>query len=144
MKGVCTMKRKMALLGIAVVVLCVAAGVSFADDVPNIVGTWTGKCKMHHRQLGFTENDLTYVVEEQQGRVFKGYKTLTLVHNKEKRKETFAGVITKDNKTFYIADHIDGIEFGHIETGEMLTIYYVEAETDIAKAGIIELIKKPK
>ena len=138
------MKGKIVFLGIAVLVLCVTAGVSRADDVPNLVGTWVGKGKMHHRQLGFTENDLIYVVEEQQGRIFKGYKILTLLHNKEKRIEPFSGVITKDNKTFYIADYIDGMEFGHIETGEMLTIYYIEPATDIAKAGIIELTRKPK
>ena len=138
------MKRRISLVGIAVVVLCFTAGMSLADDIPNVVGTWVGKATIYHRESGFTENDLTYIIEEQRGRIFKGYKILTLLHNKEKRIEPFAGVITKDNRTFYIADFIDGMEQGHIDEGDSLTLYYIEPATAIAKAGIIELTRKAK
>ena len=138
------MVRRIAFVGIAVAVFCFTAGMSFSDDIPNLVGTWVGKGTMYHRELGFTENDLTYVIEEQRGRIFKGYKSLTLLHNKEKRIEPFAGVITKDNTTFYISDFIDGMEQGHIEAGDRLTLYYIEPATAIAKAGIIELTRKPE
>ena len=125
------------------IAILVTSTVAFAGErVPNLVGTWTGINKMHHKQLGFTENKLTYVVEEQRGRIFKGYKNLTMLHDKSKRKEGFSGVIKKDNKTLYIADHIDGLEFGDIDSTNKLTIYYLEAGGEISKAGIMELTRQ--
>lgn len=99
---------------------------------------------MHHKQLGFTENKLTYVVEEQRGRIFKGYKTLTMLHDQSKRKEGLAGVITKDSKAFYLTDHIGGLEFSKIDSGDKLTIYCIESGGEISKAGILELTKQRK
>jgi len=118
------MIKHFSLLAVLIAILMTST-VGFADEhVPSLVGRWIGTCNMHHKQLGFTENKLEYVVEEQRGRVFKGYKTLIMLHDKSNRKEGIAGVITKDNKTFYIANHIDGLEFGNIDSKNELTIYY--------------------
>ena len=133
------MVKHLSVLALVIVAVAASTVVLAGDNVPDLVGRWIGTNTMHHKQLGFTTNKLEYVVEEQQGRVFKGYKTLTMLHDKSKRKEGFAGVIKKDNKTFYVADHIDGIEFGNIDSADAVTIYYIEAGGDISKAGIIEL-----
>ncbi len=138
------MVKYLSLLAVLVAFLLTSTVGLAADSVPNLVGTWNAVATMHHKQKGFTENKLVYVIEEQQGRIFKGYKTLTLLHNKSKLKEGFAGVIKKDNKTFYIADHIDGIEFGEIDSPRELTIYYVDPGGEISKAAIVELKKQAK
>lgn len=138
------MVKKLSVLAILVAVLITLTKASATEGVPNLVGTWTGLYKMHHKTVGFTENRLTYVIEEQRGRIFKGYKTLTLLHDKSKRKEGFSGVIKKDNKIFYIADHIEGVEFGEIDSPNKLTIYYIEPGGEISKAGVLELTREKK
>lgn len=138
------MVKYLSLLAVLVAFLLTSTVGLAADSVPNLVGTWAGKVTMHHKQAGFTENKVEYVIDEQRGSIFKGYKTLTLIHNKSKWKEGFAGVIKKDNKTFYIADHIDGIEFGEIDSPKELTIYHIDAGGEISKAGIVELKKQAK
>jgi hypothetical protein len=67
-----------------------------------------------------------------------------LVGSHFKRKERFAGVTTKDNKTFYMADHIDGLKFGNNESGDKSTTYYIESGGEISKAGRLELTKPRK
>jgi len=108
------------------------------ETIPNLLGNWEGNALMHRKDAGFKEGEApcTFVVKEQEGRVFYGEK-IWFVDGEEK-KEEFSGVISIDNKHIYLAGHIDGFTIGDIVSEDEIVIYYVEAGEE-AKVIINEL-----
>ncbi|MFZ5427133.1 MAG: hypothetical protein ACOZEN_09165 [Thermodesulfobacteriota bacterium] len=107
--------------------------------IPQMKGTWkAGPFHLHHKTHGFVQNRdqaATLVVADQQGRVFHGHVEWG---GKAPGKDTFSGVIDKDNVTFYMAGHTDGIRIGKIEGPDAFTFYYVTPGGPNPRAGYVE------
>ena len=111
---------------------------SFAGGaIPNLVGKWKGKAAIHGKVRGFELlSGITFIVEEQKGRIFKGHKEWK-AKGKE-YSEDFSGLIDKDNKQLYLVEHQGGIDFGEITDRDKIILYYLEDGSD-ANAAIYEL-----
>lgn len=110
-----------------------------AATVPNLVGTWqAGVFQLHHKTHGYIKNDgktATLVVKEQNGRVFHGTVEWG---DKAPGKDTFSGVIDKDNVTFYLAGHTEGLRIGKMEGPDAFTFYYVVPGGTSPRAGYVD------
>jgi hypothetical protein len=117
--------------------LCVNS-LSFAGGfMPNLVGKWKGKAAIHGKVRGFELlPSITFTVEEQKGRIFKGHKEWKT--NGKEYSEGFSGLIDKDNKQLYLVEHQGGIDFGEITDRDKIILYYLEDGSD-ANAAIYEL-----
>lgn len=136
--------KKTVILAAALAGVFLLAGLALASHhlAPSLVGTWEGASTMHNKAVGFAANQVKYVIENQQGRVFHGYIELIRAHNKAQHKEAFSGVIAKDNQTIYMAHHAEGIIIGHLDAKDEMTLYYLEPGTQAAMAVILELKRK--
>ena len=115
--------------------------VVFAEEaITNLTGTWEGTSMQHKKEAGFKtgETVTTWVIKEQDGRMFYGEKVWVL--DGKKHTESFSGIISLDNKHFYMADHINGYVTGDIVSEDKIAVYYIEEGKD-AKAIFIELNK---
>ncbi len=114
-------------------------GMMAAAPVPNLVGTWAaGPFHLHHKIHGFIEQreqGATLVVVEQKDRVFHGHVEWG---GKAPGKDTFSGVIDKDNVTFYLAGHTEGLRIGKMEGPDAFTFYYVVPGGPNPRAGYVE------
>ena len=70
-------------------------------------------------------NTGTFVISEQHGHVFSGYKVLKTRYSDE-HKEDISGVISKDGKKVYFAEHDDGYAFADIIDTNTIHLYYLE------------------
>ena len=124
---------------ITLLLISLLCSVAFAEEVvPNLIGTWEGTSVMHKKGEGFKEGKapVTFVIKEQEGRVFFGEKVWIL--NGEECKEEFSGVISIDNTQFYIAEHVDGLTIGDIVSEDEIVVYYLEPG-EAAKVIVTEL-----
>ncbi len=116
--------KRLTVLGIFLV-FCFAIA-AYADDIPNLVGTWKGNSSVHHRIHGFKPNwheKVQMIIEDQEGRFFYGHFKRTKQNGKV-RKHGFSGVIMKGNKQALITWHdTDGITLVDIEGPDRLTNY---------------------
>ncbi|MBI4803960.1 MAG: hypothetical protein HY795_01855 [Desulfovibrio sp.] len=108
--------------------------------VPNLVGTWeAGPFHLHHKSTGFIkaegEKTARLVVTAQEGRVFHG--TIEW-GGKAPGKDSFSGVIDKDNVSFYLAGHAEGLRLGKMEGANAFTFYYVVPGGANPRAGYVE------
>jgi len=110
-----------------------------AAAVPNLVGVWqAGEFRLHHKAQGFIKNEgqsATLVIKEQDGRVFHGSVEWG---GKAPGKDTFSGVINKDNVTFYLAGHLEGMRIGNMEGQDAFTLYYIVPGGPNPRAGYVE------
>ncbi len=110
-----------------------------AQAIPYMVGTWqAGGFHLHHKVHGFIKDDgkqTTFVVKEQNGRVFHGSVAWS---GKAPGKDTFSGVIDKDNVTFYLAGHMEGLRIGKMEGPDAFTFYYVVPGGKNPRAGYVD------
>jgi hypothetical protein len=99
---------------------------SFAGtSIPNMIGTWQGKATMHGKMHGFESlQSITFIIEDQKGRVFKGRKEW-MVKGK-KYVEGFSGLISADNSKLYLAEHQGGTDIGEIITRDQIVLYYMK------------------
>lgn len=134
------MKRITILFFAMAFALCTAQVYAQDKDIPNLVGTWHATGSLHFMKHGFQpkmDKSAEYVVKEQQGRIFHG---VMIVHRPmNKIQDRFSGVIGKDNKSFYIAGHAEGVQFGSIEGPDDATIYYLYPGGKNPRAGYAEL-----
>ncbi len=98
------------------------------DGIPNLVGEWktetiAGYVKEKDR-MGKGQSG-TFVITEQHGHVFTGYKKVKTLYTDE-HKEDLSGVISKDGKKLYIAEHEDGYAFADIIDANTIHLYYLE------------------
>lgn len=114
---------------------------AFAQDakIPNLVGDWSaGKSDLHHGKQGFINIEPTsakLTVTDQKGRVFHG---VVEWYGKAPGKDTFSGVIDKDNVTFYMAGHSDAVRIGKMEGPDAFTFYFLHAGGPNPRAGYVE------
>lgn len=107
-----------------------------ADDIPNLVGTWSGLNKTISQEKGLREWDKTIHITEQTGRRFKGNFTYS------EGKKAFVGVIYPDNKSFtWVSSNSMGYNQGRILDDDRISACYVEAGKG-STAGCAEMSRK--
>lgn len=93
---------------------------------PNLVGTWEGSTVSHHKDRGHVQSaEYTLVIEEQKGRIFTGYKAWNLLG--VDTTEALSGIISRDGKKFYTAEHDDGYGFADIISSSQIEVIYLES-----------------
>jgi hypothetical protein len=125
------------------IILCVSAlasGAAFSEpqkqEVPNLVGTWTGENNTYSEQRGYASWAKTIEIFEQNGRIFKGQFTFS------GGTKHFFGVIFPDNTSFsWVAADSKGYNHGHIFSKDRISACYVETGAD-ATVGCADLVKK--
>ena len=133
--------RKHVCLSIICLLVFSGSFVCAESNIPNLVGKWKVVAdggvlikgdkvsEETHRETSFSKLVAEVVVEEQKGRVFKGYfKT-------KKAKEKIVGVIGFDNKTLYHVDH-DGFVLGKLVTPDKVELVYLHAKPSDSVAAI--------
>lgn len=112
--------------------------------IPNLLGTWSASAERISSENGFTETafgKIRFVISEQNGKVFRGYKEYLDTTDSQVKKENFSGSLNADNTKIYIAEHEDGYIFGDIVTENGIFMYYLESETD-PQAIYLHLIRE--
>src|SRR6056297_3910548 len=99
------------------------------NGLPNLVGEWqTETIAKHVKERDYLGKGSigTLMITQQHGHVFTGHKLTKTVHTDE-YKESFSGVISKDGKKLYLAEHSDGYAFADVIDENTIHLYYLEA-----------------
>ena len=133
------MRLRPTLFSLAVLLLGLTATAMAQDEgIPKLTGTWeaTGY-HMHDQKNGFSHANekATMVIAEQQDRVFHGDVRWS---GKFTGKDTFSGVIDKNNADFYLAGHSDGLRLGRLEGPDKLVFYFLAPGGTNPRAGYVE------
>ena len=131
------MKRLIAAL---LLVCCLSVpALAKGKAVPNLVGTWRAEVfHLHHGKHGFIssqDKDAKLTVTDQKGRIFHGTVEWG---GAAPGKDTVSGVIDKDNKSFYMIGHSDGVRIGKMEGPDAFTFYYLSPGQPNPRAGYVE------
>jgi hypothetical protein len=122
------------VLALSTVSVCSAA--PNEDQVPNLVGTWTGENQTYSEKKGYSNWNKTVEISEQKGRIFKGQFTYA------DGSKHFFGVIYPDNTSFtWVAADSKGYNQGRIHGKNIISACYTESGAD-ATVGCVELTKK--
>mgnify|MGYP001388637235 CR=1 FL=1 len=106
------------------------------ENIPSLVGTWTGKNNTLSEQRGFRTWEKKVEIIEQKDRRFKGTFSYT------DGTKDFFGVIHPDNVTFtWVASNSRGYNIGKILETNRISACYVESGID-ATAGCADLSRK--
>jgi len=106
------------------------------DNIPSLVGTWTGKNNTLSEQRGFRTWEKKVEIIEQKDRRFKGTFSYT------DGTKDFFGVIHPDNETFtWVAANSRGYNIGKILEKNRISACYVESGID-ATAGCADLTRR--
>lgn len=106
------------------------------DQIPNLVGTWTGENKTFSEKKGYLTWAKTVEISEQKGRIFKGQFTYS------DGTKHFFGVIYPDNTSFtWVSPDSKGYNQGRIHGKNNISACYVESGID-ATVGCVELTRK--
>ena len=108
------------------VLLALSATGICAAEIPDLVGNWAGKGPGYNEETGYVvdeDNILNFSITEQKGRLFNGELTYHL--NGTDVVEGFAGAISTDNKTFYIAEFISGYDVGTVVSEDEIDLMYL-------------------
>lgn len=106
------------------------------DNIPSLIGTWTGKNNTLSEQRGFRTWEKKVEIIEQKDRRFKGTFSYT------DGTKDFFGVIHPDNITFtWVAANSRGYNIGKILDKNRISACYVESGID-ATAGCADLSRK--
>lgn len=152
-----TMKTAIIAIGIAIVVAVFACGCTATSTgenteaaisapesefvIPDITGTWTGDVSGHTKLGGFGNfNHPTFIIAEQDGSAFYGYKEVIQSWDGQPHTENFSGVITNDGE-IYISDHDIGFFIGQILSPDQIELVYME-DQDEPKALLITLSRQ--
>jgi hypothetical protein len=105
----------------------------------DLTGSWSVKNEMHSELHGFVENTFEegFVITEQKGHVFKGYKTYVNKNDLKQYTENFSGSVSGCGD-IVIAEHEDGILLGTMRNKNSIILQYAE-NGDVPKAQYIEL-----
>lgn len=115
------MKRIVTILAAAAFLL--TASLAFAAEVPELRGTWKGDCFLA-MEKGFKKNQAAYVIDAQEGQLFKGYK-LWFDSKNVLQQEPFTGIFGDDGN-LYFAEKDDGYAVGQRTSKQTMSIYYLE------------------
>ena len=106
------------------------------DQIPSLVGTWTGENQTYSEKKGYSNWNKTVEISEQKGRVFKGQFTYS------DGTKHFFGVIYPDNTSFtWVSVDSKGYNQGRILSKNNISACYTESGAD-ATVGCVELTKK--
>lgn len=106
------------------------------EDIPNLVGTWTGENNTYSEQKGYSSWAKTVEIIEQKGRLFKGQFTFS------GGPKHFFGVIFPDNASFaWVSPDSKGYNHGRVLGKDHVSACYVESGAE-ATAGCAELTRK--
>jgi len=109
-----------------------------AAGIPKLTGVWEAESfQLHHKGKGFLKgpDKARLTVKEQEGRVIHGTVEWG---GKAPGKDAFSGVIDKDNVTFYLAGHGEGLRIGKMEGPDAFTFYYIVPGGKAPRAGYVE------
>ncbi len=115
------MKRIMTILAAAALLL--TASLAFAAEVPELRGTWKGDSFVN-TEKGFKKTQAAYVIDAQEGQLFKGYK-LWFNSKNVLQQEPFTGIFGDDGN-LYFAEKDDGYAVGQRTSKQTMSIYYLE------------------
>jgi hypothetical protein len=139
---------KMRLRVLAVSIACLAGGPALAQDIPDIVGTWSGSFKLMHH-TGPAEQTLQFKVLSQDGALLKGEKAWRIDSGtpgdvagepKTEAVEPLVGVIGFDGTIYFGEQDDSGLYFARLTGPDTLQVIYVEAG-DLATAYRAELTR---
>lgn len=122
----CT-KSTSTLLPIATFVLAltnisVCWGAQQNDQIPNLVGTWSGENQTYFKKKGYSSWNKTIEISEQMVRIFKGQFTYA------DGAKHFFGTIYPDNASFtWVAADIAGYNQGRIHDKNIISAGYTES-----------------
>lgn len=126
----------MKFLFLFIIYLFLAPNVSLAEEIPNLIGKWSGENKTFSELKGMKSWDKTINITEQKDRRFKGSFTYS------DGTKNFFGVIHPDNETItWVASNSRGYNLGKLLGKNKISACYVESGID-ATAGCAELIRK--
>ena len=130
--------KKLSFLFLFVFVILLSFSCS-QDFTYNLVGTWKVDVEMHSRDHGWIENqhEEGFVITEQKGHVFKGYKEYLSKIDNKRHKEEFSGTVSPFGDIL-IAEHVDGILFGEMKNRKKMVLQYAE-NGDIPKVQYLQL-----
>lgn len=121
---------------IVVILFAFSIDVFSKDNIPSLIGTWTGKNNTLSEQRGFRTWEKKVEILEQKDRRFKGTFSYT------DGTKDFFGVIHPDNVTFtWVAANSRGYNIGKILEKNRISACYVESGID-ATAGCADLLRK--
>ncbi|MFO7842089.1 MAG: hypothetical protein R6V48_08075 [Fidelibacterota bacterium] len=105
----------------------------------DLTGSWSVENEMYSESHGFIQNTFEegFVITEQKGHVFKGYKIYVNALDKEEYTENFSGTVSVYGDIL-IAEHEDGILSGVVENRNSIILQYAE-NGDIPKVQYIKL-----
>lgn len=108
---------------------------STASDIPNLVGTWSGKTNTISEKKGLKTRDRTVQITEQTDRRFRGFFVY------EDGRKDFFGVIMPDNTSFaWVSETSRGYSHGRILGPDQIASCYIESGAE-ATAGCSELTR---
>ena len=109
---------------------------AWAEDIPNFVGTWSGKTNSIGNVFGLRTRDRTVHITEQSDRRFRGYFDYEAGH------KDFFGIIFPDNQTFsWVTTTSKGIVQGRILAPDHIAACYLEPGEE-ATAGCSDLTRE--
>jgi hypothetical protein len=116
--------RNIWLLALIALVLSVSI---CAAEVPNLVGNWSGSGVGYYKGVFEEEENgsISLNVTEQNDRIFIGNATFKQ-ENGSVRVEGFAGAIGMDDKSLYMAEFIEGYDFGAIISDNEIELIYLQ------------------
>jgi hypothetical protein len=106
------------------------------EDIPNLVGVWTGENTTYSEQKGHSSWAKTVEISEQKGRIFKGHFTFS------GGSKHFFGAIYPDNASFtWVGADSKGYNHGRIFSKDHVSACYVESGAE-ATVGCADLVRK--
>ena len=145
------MKQIAKIIFLSFTFFCFTAGISFAGNaIPNLKGHWIAKSYGHHNEArGFfnkKEPQGSWVIKDQNGRFFVGERTYVNKRlNNKKITEGFSGVISRDGKRLYIADHDGDYLFGDVLSDKSIELIIMNdgnGNKNPSSIGLVEITRK--
>lgn len=118
--------KKFLCWSLGALILMFFSSASFADNAPELRGTWGGQVKLITKDGDVKANKAVFVINKQDGSMFSGYKIWFADNNENALTEAFCGIIDEDGSHLYFAEDEDGYTFGTITGKQTLSLYYVE------------------
>jgi hypothetical protein len=120
---------------IAALSFLIAAASASAEEIPNLVGTWSGKTNSIGNVHGLRTRDRTVHITEQTDRRFRGYFDYEDGH-----KDVF-GIVFPDNMSFaWVSPASKGTVQGRILAPDRIAACYIESGEQ-ATAGCSDLAR---
>ena len=101
-----------------------------APVIPDLTGTWTGTMKGYDESVGISESSnstMEFIVTDQKDRIFAG--RILLTNNGTRQSIGVAGAISRDGRSFSMAEKDDGYAIGQILSQDEIEFTYLHDVT---------------